>query len=474
MFISHKLLSTFITRTARSAWRIRRRHSRRPNLKHQIFPPQVRSLRQDVKSSEVSLMEVRKLKMEGSPPEEIETLYIHIPFCRQRCSFCTFFSMVESQETIDAYMDGITGKVEALPVMGRGTGAGRTSGKEGDGQDEIHGYRFRSIFIGGGTPAMGGAGLSELVRLLRQKWPEGSISVELAPEDLFTRDVKALSAAGCDRVSVGVQSFQGDVLHQSGRRVYPVQDMQRALLRIISMFRDVNIDMIYGFPDQTVDDIARDARVLRELGAGSVTWYPLITAAALSRGDLLRYEVLHRRVVRELSGFCFRLNPWTCGRHQGATGEYITESSWFLGLGAGAFSLLPAADKGAWFHANPFSLTGDTLAGGTFAGSSLTGGPMAGGPMAGGALAGAMGFDRWISPRQLQRFRLLGQLFSGDRTGLTAAFSDRLLASLGGIQIDRKGNARVDEKGEFFLSLGMREFFRGVDLLRSMLRSHEG
>ena len=162
-------------------------------------------------------------------------LYIHIPFCRSKCPYCDFYS-IASLSFVPKFMDAI--------------------------KKEIIYYKnsfeaFDTIYIGGGTPTvLSERQIEDLIKWIYKHMkimPECEITVEANPTDIDIDKAKALRSMGINRISLGVQSFDDDILKFLGRR-HKSEDAIRAfdLLRSAG-FDNISIDLIYGIPGQKID-----------------------------------------------------------------------------------------------------------------------------------------------------------------------------------------------------------------------------
>ena len=164
-------------------------------------------------------------------------IYVHIPFCASRCAYCDFFSTLQLGQTGRAY-------VEALIAEARLR------------RDELHGEAVRTLYLGGGTPSQLPVPLLErLVEGLRGVVDLSGLeefTVEANPDDVSAQWCAALPSLGVNRVSMGVQSFEDDILRAIGRR-HTAQQAEEAVgnLRLVGI-NNISIDLIYGLPGQTV------------------------------------------------------------------------------------------------------------------------------------------------------------------------------------------------------------------------------
>lgn len=159
-------------------------------------------------------------------------LYIHIPFCRSKCPYCAFFS-VASQSLIPRWAEAL--KKEVTLYEGRFN-------------------RFDSLYFGGGTPSMLDtrvlAGLMDYILVHFDFDPDSEVTIEANPCDLTPEKIRALKDMGFNRVSLGIQSFDDNVLSFLGRN-HTAKQAEKALTGLRRFgFKNVSMDLIYGFAGQ--------------------------------------------------------------------------------------------------------------------------------------------------------------------------------------------------------------------------------
>jgi oxygen-independent coproporphyrinogen-3 oxidase len=159
-------------------------------------------------------------------------LYIHVPFCRSKCPYCAFYS-IPSSSLIPIWLNGL--KKEVLLYKGRFD-------------------LFDSLYVGGGTPTFLEAGLlADLMKHLFTHFdfaPDTEVTIEANPCDLTDEKTRMLRDLGVNRVNVGVQSLDDDVLSFLGRR-HRVKEVKGAMKRLRGLgFKNVGMDLIYGFKEQ--------------------------------------------------------------------------------------------------------------------------------------------------------------------------------------------------------------------------------
>ena len=190
-----------------------------------------------------------------------KALYLHIPFCKQRCAYCDFATRACAHDDPE-----IARYIEDMVLEIR-----RASREEKLGSVE-------TVYIGGGTPShIGMANLSALLYALSTSMhlvPEVECTMEANPESLTEAMVKDLWALGVNRLSIGVQSFDDDVLNKLGR-VHDARTARQAIACAQTRFENVSIDLMCGLPGQTPEGFERDLQAAVEAGVTHVSVYPL-------------------------------------------------------------------------------------------------------------------------------------------------------------------------------------------------------
>ncbi|MFI4953576.1 MAG: radical SAM family heme chaperone HemW, partial [Burkholderiales bacterium] len=267
-------------------------------------------------------------------------LYIHIPWCLKKCPYCDFNSHERRGEMPEArYVEALLADLEfALP--------------------SIWGRRVHNVFFGGGTPSLFApesidrilAGVRARVALS----PEAEITLEANPGTFERARFAGFKAAGINRLSLGVQSFEPRFLQALGR-VHDADEARAAAAAAIDIFGNVNFDLMYALPGQTAVDATRDLAEALAFSPPHLSFYHLTiepntlfhryppklpddeTAAdiedaidgALGAGGYVHYETsAHAKAGHECR---HNLNYWRFGD--------------YLGIGAGAHSKLSFPDR---------------------------------------------------------------------------------------------------------------------------------
>ncbi|MGI6421104.1 MAG: radical SAM family heme chaperone HemW [Syntrophomonadaceae bacterium] len=165
-------------------------------------------------------------------------LYIHIPFCLKKCNYCDFYSLPVQTGILQRYVRAV---VKELELRAR----------------DVEDRRIKSVYLGGGTPSLlSPSELSLIINSINLNWDldnEAEVSLEANPASLNGKALEFIHKAGFNRISLGVQSFQDRDLQILGRSHSSQEAWQSIELIKNSGFSNLNLDLIYGIPGQTID-----------------------------------------------------------------------------------------------------------------------------------------------------------------------------------------------------------------------------
>jgi oxygen-independent coproporphyrinogen-3 oxidase len=190
-------------------------------------------------------------------------LYIHFPWCEKKCPYCDFNShqIKDGQQGFDEarYIQALIADLETeLP--------------------RIWGRQVHSIFIGGGTPSLLSAkGMNELLSAIRARVnlePDCEITMEANPGSVETEKFAGFAKAGINRVSLGIQSFQDSQLKALGR-IHSGEEAKRAIAIALEHFKSVNLDLMFGLPNQTLNDARADIETALSFNTPHLSFYNL-------------------------------------------------------------------------------------------------------------------------------------------------------------------------------------------------------
>ncbi len=250
-------------------------------------------------------------------------LYAHIPFCESLCPFCPFHRRRFDPPLARQYFHALNREIRRYHDLG---------------------YAFTEAYVGGGTPTVLPEELCTTLQLIRALFPVKRISCETNPSHLREEVLAPLRHAGVNRLSVGVQSLDDELLKAMGR-FEPYGSGAEIVERLHATqgrFDTLNVDMIFNLPHQTRASLAHDIHTLtRVVGVDQISFYPLMSSGAAREparapGEAQLYETILASVGEE-----YRLvSAWCVSRRQESIDEYIVEHDEYVGTGSGAFSHL--------------------------------------------------------------------------------------------------------------------------------------
>ena len=290
--------------------------------------------------SPASIPNSQSPKLKSLPPL---SLYIHIPWCLKKCPYCDFNSHEirgeGSQAPEEEYVAALIRDLEfAL--------------------QEVWGRRLSSIFFGGGTPSLFSAkaidAILTAVRTLLPLEHFAEVTLEANPGTFEAQKFADFHAAGINRLSIGVQSFNAQHLKALGR-VHDDQEAHRAVDIALNNFDNINLDLMYALPGQTLEEAQADIEMACSLGVTHISAYHLTLEpntlfhrfppnlpddeqAAAMQDMIEQTTASHQYRNYETSAFAqagkesrHNMNYWLFGD--------------YLGIGAGAHSKISFADK---------------------------------------------------------------------------------------------------------------------------------
>lgn len=190
-------------------------------------------------------------------------LYVHIPFCRSKCGYCAFTSYPCLTAPPADYLAACAQEASQMAAS-----------------DWAQARRFATLFIGGGTPTIyEGTELATLIRALRSGFafaPDPEITVEANPNTVTREKLAQLRKAGVNRLSLGIQSFSDRLLIAIGRSHTQAEAIGAIEAARTGGFENLNLDLIYGLPGQTVDDLRASLAMALEYAPEHLALYELM------------------------------------------------------------------------------------------------------------------------------------------------------------------------------------------------------
>jgi putative oxygen-independent coproporphyrinogen III oxidase len=206
---------------------------------------------------QTALKPANRVALEVLPPL---ALYVHIPWCVRKCPYCDFNSHERGGELPEQdYIQKLIADLEAM-------------------LPSVWGRRLTSVFIGGGTPSLfSPESIDELLAAVRARLllePGAEITLEANPGTVEAGRFRGFREAGVSRISVGVQSFDDAMLSALGR-IHSADEARRAVETALESFDNVNIDLMYGLPAQSLAGAVADMREALACGVPHVSAYQL-------------------------------------------------------------------------------------------------------------------------------------------------------------------------------------------------------
>ncbi|QQY80458.1 oxygen-independent coproporphyrinogen-3 oxidase [Keratinibaculum paraultunense] len=188
-------------------------------------------------------------------------IYIHIPFCISKCYYCDFISYTKSNEEVTKYIDFLLMEMELY-------------------KDILKNYNIKTLFIGGGTPScIDERYIFKILDYIYKNYNASNIeeiTIEANPGTLNKPKLKSYKSMGINRISLGVQSLDDRLLKKIGR-IHTEMDFYKnyELIRDLG-FNNINVDLIFGLPDQTIYQCEKTLKDMIKLGVEHISYYSLI------------------------------------------------------------------------------------------------------------------------------------------------------------------------------------------------------
>ena len=379
-------------------------------------------------------------------PDKAYMLYAHVPFCEVLCPYCSFNRYIFNESAGRAYFARLRSEMQMVADLG---------------------YNFQAMYVGGGTPTILIDELCETIDLGYHLFDLREVSCETNPNHL-TEEIAGRLKGRVQRLSVGVQSFNDDLLAQMKRlkKFGTGSQLLQTIQSFAGQFPTLNVDMIFNFPSQTQEILAQDIKSAIASQASQISYYPLMTAPSVAktllntigRVDYQREVDFYKTICEGFNSEFEPTSAWTFSRKQGGMiDEYIVDYEEYVGIGSGAFSYL---DGG--LYVNTFSLNDyrDIIESGQI------------------LVSGIRQFDQLYQMRYRFMMELFGLKLDKKRfeKDFGVSVDHGLWAEMTFMQFNGAFAANDDyfikltPKGRYLLVAMMREFFSQVDYIRDQGR----
>lgn len=200
-------------------------------------------------------------------------IYIHIPFCKSKCSYCDFTSFANKGKMVEKYIECLKKEIE---------------------NKEANNYIVDTIYIGGGTPSfIESKYIKEILETIKYKFnikQEAEITIEVNPGTVNEEKLKDYKKTGINRISIGLQSTNNKILKQIGR-IHTYEEFLNTynLARKVG-FKNINVDLMLALPNQTLEDLKDSVEEIIKLNPEHISIYSLIIEEGTKMEELVNSQ----------------------------------------------------------------------------------------------------------------------------------------------------------------------------------------
>lgn len=281
------------------------------------------------------------MEMSKNMQEKELGIYIHIPFCKQKCYYCDFVSFSNKEEYIEKYVETVKREIDSY---------------------DLSNYNITTIYIGGGTPSrIPSEKIQEILEKIKQKipknqtrWEDIEITIELNPGTVDEEKIKKYKEIGINRLSIGLQSTNNKLLKEIGR-IHTFEDFKNTYNLVKKVgFENINVDLMIGLPNQTISDVKESLNEIIKLNPTHVSVYSLIVEENTKMEQLINSkelqlpdEELERQMywyvknILELNGYNhYEISNFAKKGKESKHNLNCWEQKEYIGLGLAAYSYL--------------------------------------------------------------------------------------------------------------------------------------
>lgn len=183
----------------------------------------------------------------------VNSIYIHVPFCNRKCSYCDFYILTNMSGMYEKYVQYLIKEIRMYPK-----------------------YKYDTIYFGGGTPSVLSVSQIKSILLELDYDKNTEITLELNPTNMNYEKLKELKEIGINRLSIGMQSFNDDILLLMNREHNSNDSMKTYYYARCAGFDNISIDLIFAVPGQSISDLQNDICKIKELNPEHISIYSLI------------------------------------------------------------------------------------------------------------------------------------------------------------------------------------------------------
>ena len=281
------------------------------------------------------------MEMSKNMQEKELGIYIHIPFCKQKCYYCDFVSFSNKEGYIEKYVETVKREIDSY---------------------DLSNYNITTIYIGGGTPSrIPSEKIQEILEKIKQKisknqttWEDIEITIELNLGTVDEGKIKKYKEIGINRLSIGLQSTNNKLLKEIGR-IHTFEDFKNTYNLVKKVgFENINVDLMIGLPNQTISDVKESLNEIIKLNPTHVSVYSLIVEENTKMEQLINSkelqlpdEELERQMywyvknILELNGYNhYEISNFAKKGKESKHNLNCWEQKEYIGLGLAAYSYL--------------------------------------------------------------------------------------------------------------------------------------
>lgn len=266
-------------------------------------------------------------------------IYVHIPFCKQKCSYCDFISYSNKNNLVDKYIEKLKKEIKEKA-------------------EKLNEYEVTTIYIGGGTPSyIENKHIAEILETIKKNYTvskKAEITIEVNPGTVTKHKLTSYVRDGINRISIGLQSCNDNLLKMIGRIHTFEEFLNTYKLAQEAGFTNINVDLMIGLPNQTIDNVKDSLEKIIKLKPKHISVYSLIVEEGtpiyrkIEKGELeLPNEDLERKeyweVKRSLEEFGYKhyeISNFAKEGHESKHNVNCWEQKEYIGFGVAAHSYI--------------------------------------------------------------------------------------------------------------------------------------
>ncbi len=209
-------------------------------------------------------------------------IYVHIPFCAKKCYYCDFISFPNREERINDYIEALKKEIEYVRI---------------DALNSIENQEITTIYIGGGTPSfIESKYIADIIKTIKENFvvsKEAEITLEVNPRTVTKEKLQVYKKSGINRLSIGLQSTNNELLKQIGRIHTYEQFIDTYNLARGVGFKNINVDLMLALPNQTINVLEDSVQKVIDLKPEHISVYSLILEEETKLCDLVKNKELN-------------------------------------------------------------------------------------------------------------------------------------------------------------------------------------